>query len=346
VSLAKRIGVIAALVAGVLLVASAGLYWLSNRVTADAQARGVRPGWYDSLRLGGRAPDVAGLALERTAEGDGSALVYDSASEWRLPGDVTPLYGAVTRHRPVAAADSALWRRLASDPGLDRVVAAARMREWRATSRATAGDSTWVWGMRLPAFGAQARAMEALILRAYWRAAHRDGAGARADLGALIALGTLQSRREPTVVGALVGRRWVHDAARACADLADRSADSARARRCRRLFDESAHPGLLAFGALQARPDTAALLAADTALPLGWRAEALQALALHALGRLRGLVFGIPRADVERLEPFLRDADPDVARLALVTRRTAERLGHLSVGERLRAMAGSLPMPR
>jgi hypothetical protein len=346
VSLARRIGVVAALVVGVLLVASAGLYWLADRVSGNAQEQGVRPGWYDSLRLLGRAPDVAGVALERTAEGDGSALVYDSASQWRSPLDVTPLYGAVTRHRPVSAADSASWRRLASDPGLDRVVAAARMREWRATSRATAGDSAWVWGLRLPAFGAQTQAMEALILRAYWRAAHRDQAGARTDLGAVIALGALQARREPTIVGAMVGRRWVRDGARACAELADRSADSARAGRCRRLFDESAHPAWMAFGALQARPDTAALLAADTALPLAWRAEAVQALALRSLLRLRGLVFGIPRADVARLEPFLEDADPDLARLALVTRRTAEGLRRLSVGQRLRAMSGSQPMPR
>ena len=345
-SLARRIGVVAALVVGVLLVASAGLYWLFDRVTADAQERRVLPGWLDSLRASGRAPDLAGLALERTADGDGSALVYDSAFHWRPPRSVTVLYGAVTRHRPIGAADSVLWRRLASDTGLDRVVAAARMLEWHATSRATATDSTWVWAMRLPAFGAQNQALEALIVRAYWRAARRDDAGARTDLGAMLALADRMARRDPTIPGSLFGRASIRDGARACAELADRAADSARARRCRALYAASARPFAGIFSALQARPDTAALVAADTALPLAWRAEALQALALHSISRPRGLLFGIPRADVERLEPFLHDRDPDLARIALLTRRTAERLGHLSMVERLRALAGSLPMPR
>lgn len=340
-SLGKRIGIVVGLLAVVLAVASTGLYWLFDRVMADQQERDVRSGWVDIMRAEGRVPDLAGLALERTVEGDGSALAYDSAAFWRPERDVTPLFGGVTRHRPIAPRDSALWRRLASDTGLDRVVAAARMRTWNATVRAAPGDSTWVWGLRFPAFAAFRQAMQALIVRAYWRAVHRDDAGSRADLGAVLALGDQMARREPTAPGSQFGRSWIRDAARACAELADRTADSARARRCRALFAASARPAFF-VGSLHARPDTAALVAADTTLPLSWRAEALQALALRSLARMRGLVFGIPRADVARVEPFLHDPDPDVARIAALTQRTAERMRHLSIRDRLRAMGGTL----
>ena len=90
-SLGKRIGIIVGLLAVVLAVASTGLYWLADRVLAGQQERDVRTGWLDSLRAEGRAPDLTGLALERTAEGDGSALAYDSAAFWRSERDVTPL---------------------------------------------------------------------------------------------------------------------------------------------------------------------------------------------------------------------------------------------------------------
>jgi hypothetical protein len=347
VSLARRLGFIAAVAAAVLLLASAGLYWLADRVAAGAQERGVRPGWFDTLRAQGRRLDVAGLALERTNAGDGAALVYDTVPWGPAPAGLTTLYGGVTRHRPLGAADSALWRRLAVEPGLERVVTLARMREWRATARATAADSTWIWGMRPPALRPERDALEALILRAYWRAGHRDPEGARADLGAVFAIGDLQSRREPGVAGAVAGLQWVREAARACAELADRDAESARAARCRGLSDAGPRPEVARFGALHARPDTAALVAADTSLLLAWRAEALEALALRSLLRPRGILFGIPRAHAAALDPFVGDRDPDVARLALVTRRTAERLGRLSFGQRLRAMAdASVPAPR
>ena len=341
-ALGKRIGVVAAIMAFVLLVASAGLYWLFDRVTSDAQERAVRPGWLDSLHAAGRAPDLAGLALERQGSGDGAALAYDSGAAWRPERDVTPLYGALTRHRPMTAADSGLWKRVAADGGLDRIVAYARMPRWDAAPRAAAGDSTWVWGLRLPAFARLREAFEGLIVRAYWRSAHRDEAGARADVGAVLALGEQMARREPTMPGTFFGRSWIRDGARACAELAGRGADTARASRCTRLAAASGRPYFAIFGALQARADTAALVAADAALPLGLRAEALQALALHSLLRMRGLIFGPPRADIARLQPFLTDRDADLARMAAVTQRTAERLRHMSIRNRLRAMGGTL----
>lgn len=345
-SLGKRIGVVAALLVFVLLVASAGLYWLFDRVAADAQERGVRTGWLDSLRASGRSNDLAGLAVPRSGSGDGAALAYDSAAFWRPAHDVTLLYGALTRHRPMTAADSGLWRRVAADTGLDRAAAFARMPQWNATLHATAGDTAWVWGVRFPAFAPLRQALQALVVRAYWRAAHRDAAGARADVGAVLSLGDQMARREPTIPGTLFGRAWVRDGARACAEFAERDADSARAGRCRRLADASGRPFFAIFGALQARADTAALVAADTTLPLGWRAEALQAMALHSLLRMRGLVFGPPRADIARLRPFLEDRDGDLARLAALTQRTAERMRHLSLRERLREMAGTLRAAR
>ncbi|MGD0484230.1 MAG: hypothetical protein ABSB58_06205, partial [Gemmatimonadales bacterium] len=186
------------------------------------------------------------------------------------------------------------------------------------------------------------QALEGLLVRAYWRAAHHDEAGARSDVGTVLALADQMARREPTLPGALFGRAWVRDGARACAELADRSGDGARAGRCRRLMEGSGHPFFAIFGSLLARPDTAALVAADTALPLGWRAEALQALALHSLLRARGIVFGVPRADIARLQPFLGDRDGDLARVAAVTQRTAERMRHLSMRDRLRAIGGTL----
>jgi hypothetical protein len=54
------------------------------------------------------------------------------------------------------------------------------------------------------------------------------------------------------------------------------------------------------------------------------------------------LIFGPPQADIARLQPFLTDRDADLARMAAITQRTAERLRHMSIRNRLRAMGGTL----
>ena len=338
----RRIGIALGIVALILAFAVGGLYWWADRaMTAGhrlALARAPR-GWLDSMRATARVPDLAAFALPRTVDGDGSAAAYDTALHWTPPPQFQAAYGTLTRNRAATAADSTLWREVAADTALDRFVAAARLRGWDATARATAGaDTVNLFAVELPGSGGARVACQGLIVRARMRLARRDVAGARTDLAAAVALGEQLARREPTLLGALTGKRILAEALRAYGVVAAATGDSALARAARTAEAWAGSRRGTDLTLLEAAPESALALAADATVPLGWRGEALAAILFSDLLRIRGLVFGVPASTVEAIRPFATDRDADFARLARVALATAERINRAPKSQRWRSM--------
>jgi len=338
----RRIGIALGIVALILAFAAGGLYWWADRaMTAGhrlALARAPQ-GWLDSMRATARVPDLSAFALPRTGDGDGSVAAYDSALRWTPPPQFQAAYGNLTRDRLATTADSVLWREVAADAALDRFVAAARLRGWEATTRATGGiDSVNLFAVELPRSSSARPACQGLIVRARMRLARRDVAGARTDLAAAVAIGEQMARREPTLVGALTGKRILAEALRAYGVFATATGDAALARAARTAEAWAGSRRGTNLTLLEAAPDRALALAADTTVPLGWRGEALAATLFSDLFRIRGLIFGVPASTVEAIRPFATDRDPDFARLARIALATAERINLAPVSRRWRAI--------
>ena len=229
-SLGKGIGIAAGTLGVLLGTVALGSYVLVDRILVSAVARPPSPpGWLDSVRARGHLPDLTGLVIERTVDGDASVMAYDSTQWLQASPEVAGLFQRVVMNDSVAptAGDTALWRTVASDTALDRFVGLARMRGWAALSRALPGDSTGLFSIHFP----RSRAVvERLVLRALWRAAHRDVPGARTDLAAVMSIGERMFRREP-VIGLRQGVRNLGYAVRAYTKLAAVTRDSVLTRR-------------------------------------------------------------------------------------------------------------------
>jgi hypothetical protein len=343
----RRIGIAFGIVALILAFAAGGLYWWADRaLTAGhrlALARAPQ-GWLDSMRATARVPDLSAFALPRTVDGDGSVAAYDSAWRWTPPPRFLEAYGTLTRGRPASAADSALWRAVAADAALDQFVAAARMRGWGATARAVQGaDSLYaIFAIQVPRLNGARLACQGLVMRARVRLGRRDVAGARTDLAAAVSLGEQMARREPALLGALTGRRILADALRTYGLLAAATADSALARAARPLEAWASVRRGTNLTLLEAAPDSALVLAADTTVPLGWRSEAFSAMLFSDLLRMRGLVFGVPTATITALRRFAQDRDADLAHLARIAIATAERVNRTPKLQRWRSVMSSV----
>jgi hypothetical protein len=346
----RRAGIAFGIVVLILAFAAGGLYWWADRaMTAGhrlALARAPR-GWLDSIRATARVPDVSAFALARTEDGDGSAVAYDTTARWQAPPQFPAAFGTLTRDRPATAADSALWRTVAADTALDRFVAAARLRGWDATTRATRGPDTLnIFALQLPRLNGARLACQGLIMRARMRLGRRDAAGARTDLAAAVALGEQLARREPTLLGALTGKRILAEALRAYGVLAAATGDSALARAARPVEAWAGERRGTNLTLLEAAPDSALVLAADTAIPLGWRSEALTATLFSDLLRIRGLIFGVPASTIAALQPFARDRDADLAHLARIALATAEHINQTPKTQRWRSVLGGFSPSR
>ena len=312
---------------------------LSAKHKAERDLADAPRGWADSLRVSGRLPaEVAGLRPDRDLPGDGAGILYDSTQRWNGPV-VENAYRAITTGFGTAD-DSATWHRVAADTALDRFVTAARYREWHALDRALRHADTTVRRNIMvlpgPAFGPMRNAVRGLVIRALERQRRGDDAGARRDLGAAVALGEQLFRREPGIVGTLIGRSLVGSGAHGWVRLATLARDSALAARASAVLAwSSGVPGEITSLLLEA-PDTAVTIAADTSLSLGIRAEA----ASNALGgwvlRPRGMLFGPPARARDAVAALEHDRDPDLQRIATILVAMAPRLDVFHIAEVMR----------
>ncbi len=287
-------------------------------------------GWADSIRALGRLPDLAGLTPARGEPGDGAGVVHDSALAWR-GGSVEDAFGAIVGLRAVVTADdSAAWRRVAADTSLDRFVAAARRQDWRALDRALASEPLArrnLLALPMPRFAPARNAARALVIRAMVRLGRGEVAGARTDLAAATGLGEQMFRHEPTIIGSLVGRAIVSSAMRGWERYADRTRDTALARRATAIREWAARRPGSASSTLMNAPDTALVLARDTSLALGMRSEAFRGVLNSWVFLPRGIVFGPPSDTREALRAMAdHPAGGDAATLAGIAAATADRM--------------------
>lgn len=287
------------------------------------------PGWADSVRTLGRLPDLGDFVLPRTDSGDGAWVVYDTTRLFRL-GGVEHGYRALLGSDTANAADSALWRALATDTRLDAWAGAARAQRWSATEQLLAtippGRVPSLLLPPLPQYGPARDAGRALVIRGLQRLQRGDREGARADLAAATGLGAQLVRREPTFLGTLIGRATIASGLSGWQRYGVVTGDTALGARAARLRAwATARPGGNA-GLLLAAPDTAVALANDTALALGVRTFAMEQLLAAWFLRPRGLVFGPPASVKAALAALAADPDPDMARMAAIAAGSAARL--------------------
>jgi len=304
-------------------------------------------GWSDSLRAYGKSPDLAGLVAARTETGDGAADAHDTSRAWRLPGIETAYRAMTGGSEGATSVDSAIWMQVDQDTGLERFVRLARRREWRALDAVLAGAGDGVrrnvLAMPVPKYGDLRNACRALVVRAVLRVNRGDQAGARADLGAAVAIGEQMFRREPSLMGSIIGRSIVGSGANGWLHFARTVHDTTLAVRARAVRDWAGVRPAFVSELLLAASDTALSLARDTTLTLGMRSEALGDILLGYLVRPRGSVFGVPGRYRQAFRDLGRDPDPDFARLATMTAATAERVHFRGLGELMREAQPGTP---
>lgn len=335
-SLPKRILAGAGCVTILVLLAGAALLWNLERQAARRAAQDAAdapPGWMDSLRITGRVPDLAGLAIASADTTDGAWLVYDTTRTFR-PGGVDHAYRALLGTDTANAADSALWTAVAADTTLDGFATAAHAGRWEATTRALAafpaGARPNVMLLPSPDYLRARTVARALIIRGVLRLQRRDQDGARADFAAATGIGLRMARREPTYLGFLVGRAVVASGLAGWQRYAAATRDTALAARVARL-QPWAQRRPASAGPLMALPDSALALAADTTLALGVRTLGMEQVVAAWIVRPRALLIGPPRRNVRALATFTTDPDPDVARMAGVVHGTARRLNLIGI---------------
>jgi hypothetical protein len=337
------IGVFGALVAAV--VGGGGYVWWLERQLARNGAlavAGTPPGWMDSIRAVRALPaEVERLALPLTEDGDATPLLLGSAHsfDWGLAMPAQTVYnGLVLRHQ-VSPADSMHWKAIALDTTLERYVRAARQRRYQPLetllARSDSGARHNFFAMAVPRFAQTKGVAYGLAVRSRWRRAHVDRRGADQDVAAILRLGAQLYRRDPTLIGCLVGQSMIGIGA---VELPSGPAVGEIGNWMRRARRASEYSRLL-----QLFPDTAVAVAADTAMPLGWRTEALASLVYGDLIHPRQALFGLSRATAARLEPFTKDPDPQMAQTAALVLATWHWVDGLGPRGRWRLMRAAVP---
>jgi hypothetical protein len=331
------------LVAGAVVFVTAGVVALviANRYIDDTRAAAIDrlpPAWSDSMRMLATVPaDVATLALERTADTNGAAVLWDSLPRSVAEGEAGAAVERLLRGIATAS-DSAAARRAAADTSLGWVHTLARSRRWDGLALSVAHTDTSNlngFALAIPRYGRIRAATNAVLARARFRLEARDVAGAREDVRAVLSLGDWIARREPSVLGLLTGRGMIHRAAITLGEIGRATRDSGLAARSDAMATWAKRRSNLWLGLIRFFPDTALAYLSDTSLALGWRAEAVSAYVIGPVGTLRGILFGVPDTVATTIETLRHSSDADVAELARINAGTVRFLDHAGVKNRL-----------
>jgi len=313
------------------------VFWIYNEASGQRQRAllaGMPPGWMTMIRQRATVPaSVSALEPARTMDENGAFAVYDTAmGVWTL-FHMDSAYARITGSRPEPQ-DAFAIRELLSDAALDRWVRWAQLREWDALelilqrSEAAAGED--LLRVRVPDYRPIYAATVALALRGWLRADKGERAAAERDLRAAVGLGAMLVRHEPTMAGFLAGRGALHAGAEGLQHLALLTRNSALADVAADAAGWSAPSTASDYDVLGAIPDSALSLAADTAIALGWRAEALHSVIRGAMASPRARLFGFPRRVQRRLDEIAANSRGEfgqLARLAAGSARAIDDMG-------------------
>jgi hypothetical protein len=330
----RGLGAGCAALVGLVLLAAGATTWFWARLAGrrDAAVAASMPaGWVELVRRRTIVPASAyQLAPPRDLPSNGADALWDTTrGVWRRLRLDSAL-ARVSAGRP-GPRDLAARGEIEHDPVLDRWAQSARSARWSNLRRMTSSPGSGrrhLFDLRQPRYGHTLQAMEILALRGWLRAGAGDTVGARADFAAVVGIGIMLVRHEPTLDGFLTGRAVVHYGAEGLAHLAARTRDTALARRARDVSGWSAPSTATSYSILIAAADSSLAMARDTALSLGWRTAALMGYVAAPLQRPTGILFGMPRRVLEELEAVSRMGDAEsraVATLALETARAVDR---------------------
>jgi hypothetical protein len=227
---------------------------------------------------------------------------------------------------------------------IDRFVRAARQRRYevRPPEGDSGGEDLYFPlgpGPRIRNLSGVGRASTGLALRIRARLERRDFALARAEIGAVFGVGELMWRNETRYWGLVVARSLLRDGARELKRYAELTRDPVAAAQAGVIEGWSSSQRRPPFYSIFAYPDTAMVIAADTSLPRGLRAEAIvggvQGAALSPLSRM---IWGPPHWALRAVRALESDADPYVARAALIGDSTLTKLDRMGMYGRARLL--------
>ncbi len=322
------------------------VFWIYNEASGQRQRAmlaGMPPGWMTLIRQRATVPaSVSALEPARTIDENGAFAVYDSAmGVWTL-FQMDSAYARITGSRPQPQ-DAFTIRELLSDVALDRWVHWAQHREWDALalilqrSEPEAGKD--LLRVRVPDYRSIRAATTALALRGWVRADKGQRAGAERDLRAAVGLGAMLVRHEPTMAGFLAGRWAIHAGAEGLQHLALLTRTSALADVAADAAAWSAPSSASDYDVLAAIPDSALSLAADTAIALGWRAEALHSVIRGAMVKPSARLFGFPRRVRRRLADIAATSRGEFGRLARLAVGSANAIDAMGPRARMERIA-------
>lgn len=310
-------------VVGIAVTLALVVFWVWDEAAGQRQRAtlaGMPPGWMTLIRQRAAVPaSVSALEPTRTVAGNGAFAVYDSVmGVWTL-FQMDSAFARITSSRPQPQ-DAFTIRELLMDPALDRWVRWAAHREWDALAlileRSESGASEDLLRMRVPDYRGIRAATTALALRGRVLAEKGDWAGAERDLRAAVGLGAMLARHEPTMAGFLAGRWAVHAGALGLQHLALLARNSALADVAADAAAWAAPSTASDYDVLAAIPDSGLSLAADTAIALGWRAEALHSVIRGAMVKPSAQLFGFPRRVRRRLDEIAANSRGEFGRMA------------------------------
>jgi hypothetical protein len=322
------------------------VFWIYNEASGQRQRAmlaGMPPGWMTMIRQRATVPaSVSALEPARTVDDNGAFAVYDTAmGVWTL-FQMDSAFVRITGSRPQPQ-DAFTIRELLSDAALDRWVRWAEHREWDALAlileRSEAGASEDLLRMRVPDYRGIRAATTALALRGWVRAERGERAGAERDLRAAVGLGAMLARHEPTMAGFLAGRWAVHAGALGLQHLALLTRNSALADVAADAAAWAAPSTASDYDVLAANPDSGLSLAADTAIALGWRAEALHSVIRGAMVKPSARLFGFPRRVQRRLDEIAANSRGDFGRLARLAAGSARAIDDMGPRARMTRFA-------
>lgn len=328
-----------------LIVVGGTMLWMLRRESRGPDRMALIPaGWRDSVLAWGTVPaEARRLAPPRTDTGNAAQFLHET------PDGPWPwiTLRRLELGRPLEASDSAVLVRVMTDPTLDGVARAARMRRFAVTAMAlaTEGQRDRLFGTTVPSLWVTPYATvrsDLLALRARQRAARGQRAAAMEDLRAVLGLGVMMVERNPSWAGLLVGRRLIARTANAMTALAATQGDTATQHAAARVasWAETERRGMawMWFG-FAMHPDSAFAAAADSALPFGFRAQMLldAALASYQSSPTRAIL-GPDAATLRRVRTFAASPDPELAAVAVAADSALTSIRRIGRWTRLRTV--------